>query len=183
MGDLGPGVPGTALQSSASLPGMVTSEASARKRSRACPDNVESLPETASNRLFTDDKGDRRGRELPQSTESRDKQPRSTHVLLYSQFWPIPSMSRRVINSAKLCISHPFGRIKWIDQWAVDRDPVLTATTSAKGEKTAISRATRATGAINRWPRQGKLVTSNRHQEASDGGPGRRDARCGFKER
>jgi len=66
-----------------------TSEASARKRSRDCPDNVESLPESASNRLVTDDKGDRCGRELAQSTESRDKQPRSTHLLLYSQFWPI----------------------------------------------------------------------------------------------
>jgi len=28
-------------------------------------------------------------------------------------------------NSAKLCLSHPFGRIMWIDQWAVDQDPVF----------------------------------------------------------
>jgi len=47
-------------------------------------------------------------------------------------------MSRRVINCAKLCLSHPFDRIKWIRQWAVDRDPVLTSTTSAKIGKTAI---------------------------------------------
>jgi len=57
-------------------------------------------------------------------------------ILLPSQFWPIPSMSRRVINCAKLCLSHPFDRIKWIRQWAVDRDPVLTSTTSAKIGKT-----------------------------------------------
>ena len=60
-------------------------------------------------------------------------------LLLPSQFWPIPSMSRRVINCAKLFPSHPFDRIKWIRQWAVDRDPVLTSTTSAKIEKTAIN--------------------------------------------
>ena len=59
-------------------------------------------------------------------------------VLLSSQFWPIPSMSRRVINCAKLCLSQPFSRIKWIRQWAVDRDPVLPSTTSAKIGKTAI---------------------------------------------
>jgi len=64
-------------------------------------------------------------------------------VLLPSQFWPIPSMSRRVINCAKLCLSHPFGRIKWIRQWAVDGDPVLTSTTSAKIGKTAINSRTR----------------------------------------
>jgi len=44
----------------------------------------------------------------------------------------------RMINSAKLCLSHPLGRIKWIDQWAVDPDPVLTVSTSAKNGKTAI---------------------------------------------
>jgi len=60
-------------------------------------------------------------------------------ILLSSQFWPIPSMSRKVITCAKLCLSHPFGRIKWIRQWAVDRDPVLTSTTSAKIGKTAIN--------------------------------------------
>jgi len=37
-------------------------------------------------------------------------------LLLPSQLWPIPSMSRRVINCAKLCLSHPFNRIKWIRQ-------------------------------------------------------------------
>jgi len=47
-------------------------------------------------------------------------------------------MSRRVINCAKQCLSHPFSRIKWIDQWAVESDPVLTSTTSAKIGKTAI---------------------------------------------
>jgi len=47
-------------------------------------------------------------------------------LLLSSQFWPIPSMSRRVINCAQLCLSHPFSRKKWIGQWAVDPDPVLT---------------------------------------------------------
>jgi len=70
--------------------------------------------------------------------------------LLPSQFWPIPSMSRRVINCAKLCLSHPFDRIKWIRQWAVDRDPVLTSTTSAKIRKTAILRA-RFAGANYAW--------------------------------
>ena len=63
------------------------------------------------------------------------------HILLSSQFWPIPSMSRRVINCTKQCLSHPFSRIKWIDQWAVEPDPVLTSTTSAKIGKTAISSA------------------------------------------
>jgi len=47
-------------------------------------------------------------------------------------------MSRRVIICAKLCLCHPFSRIKWIRQWAVDQDSVLTSTTSAKIGKTAI---------------------------------------------
>jgi len=51
------------------------------------------------------------------------------------------SMSRGVINCAKQFLSHPFSRIKSFDQWAVDRDPVLTSTTSAKIGKTAIPRA------------------------------------------
>jgi len=74
------------------------------------------------------------------STQSRTGawDPHIGLLLLPSQFWPIPSMSRRVINCTKLCLSHPFGRIKWIRQWAVDRDPVLTSTTSAKIGKTAI---------------------------------------------
>ena len=38
------------------------------------------------------------------------------------QFWPMPSMSRGVINCAKLFLSHPPSRIKWFDQWAVDQD-------------------------------------------------------------
>jgi len=59
-------------------------------------------------------------------------------VLLSSQFWPIPSMSRGVINSVKQRLSHPFSRIKQIDQWAVDPDPFLTSTTSARIGKTAI---------------------------------------------
>jgi len=59
-------------------------------------------------------------------------------VLLSSQFWPMPSMSRGVINCAKQFLSHPFSRIRSFDQWAVDRDPVLTLTTSAKIGKTAI---------------------------------------------
>jgi len=63
----------------------------------------------------------------------------SLYVLLFSQLWPIPSMSRRVINCVKLCLSSPFGRIQWIRQWAVDRDPVLTSTTSAKIGQTAIA--------------------------------------------
>jgi len=59
-------------------------------------------------------------------------------ILLSFQFWPIPSMSRRRINCAKLCLSHSFSRIKGIGQWAVDRAPVLTSTTSAKIGKAAI---------------------------------------------
>jgi len=47
-------------------------------------------------------------------------------------------MLRGVINCAKLFLSHQFGRIKSFDQWAVDRDPVLTSTTSAKNGETAI---------------------------------------------
>jgi len=47
-------------------------------------------------------------------------------------------MSRGVINCLKLFLSHPFSRIKLLNQWAVDRDPVLTLTTSAKVGKTAI---------------------------------------------
>jgi len=49
-------------------------------------------------------------------------------------------MSRGVINCAKQFLSHPFSRIKLFDQWAVDREPVLTSTTSAKIGKTAINR-------------------------------------------
>jgi len=62
----------------------------------------------------------------------------STSLLLSSQFWPIPSMSRGVINSVKQRLSHPLSRTKLIDQWAVDPDPFLTLTTSAKIGKTAI---------------------------------------------
>jgi len=39
------------------------------------------------------------------------------------QFWPMPSMSRGMINCGKLFLSHPFSRIKSFDQWAVDQDP------------------------------------------------------------
>jgi len=63
--------------------------------------------------------------------------------LLSSQFWPMPSMSRGVINCAKQFLSHPFSRRKLFDQWAVDREPVLTSTTSAKIGKTAIPRGGR----------------------------------------
>ena len=59
-------------------------------------------------------------------------------LLLSSQFWPMLSMSRGVINCAILFHSHRFSRIKTFDQWAVDRDPFLTSTTSAKIGKTAI---------------------------------------------
>jgi len=59
-------------------------------------------------------------------------------LLLSSQFWPMLSMSRGVINCAKLFLSHRFSRIKSFYQWAVDRDPFLTSTTSAKIGKTAI---------------------------------------------
>jgi len=61
--------------------------------------------------------------------------------LLSSPFWPMPSMSRRVINCAKQVLSHLFSRIKSFDQWAVDQEPILTSTTSAKIGKTAICRA------------------------------------------
>jgi len=61
-------------------------------------------------------------------------------VLLSSQFWPIQSMSRGVINSVKQRLSHPFSRIKSIDQWAVDPYSFLTLTTSAKIGRTAILR-------------------------------------------
>jgi len=53
------------------------------------------------------------------------------------------SMSRGVINCAKLLLSHRFSRIKSFDQWAVDRDPFLTSTTSAKIGKRAIYRTLR----------------------------------------
>jgi len=59
-------------------------------------------------------------------------------LLLSSQFSPIPSMSRGVINIVKQRLSHPFSRIKSIDQWAVDPDPFLTLNTSARIGKTAI---------------------------------------------
>jgi len=48
-------------------------------------------------------------------------------------------MSRGVINCAKLCLGHPFIRIKSFDQWSVVRDPVSTWTASAKIGKTAIA--------------------------------------------
>jgi len=70
-------------------------------------------------------------------TDSLEEGPIQSIILLSSQLWPIPSMSRRVFNSAKLCLSHPFSRMKRIDQWAVDPHPVLTSTTSAKIGKTA----------------------------------------------
>jgi len=41
-------------------------------------------------------------------------------------------------QQCELCLSHPFRRIKGIEQWAVDPDPFLTSTTSAKNGKTAI---------------------------------------------
>jgi len=63
---------------------------------------------------------------------------KTSNILLSSQFWPMPSMSRGVINCAKMFLSHPFRLIKTFDQWAVDRDPVLISTTSAKIGKTAI---------------------------------------------
>ena len=59
-------------------------------------------------------------------------------LLLSSQFWPMLSMSRGVIKCAKLFFSHRLSRIKSFDQWAVDRVPFLTSTTSAKIGKTAI---------------------------------------------
>ena len=63
-----------------------------------------------------------------------------THeLLLSSKIWPILSMSRGVINSVKQRLSHPLSQIKSIDQWAVDPDPFLTLTTSAKIGKTAIA--------------------------------------------
>jgi len=62
----------------------------------------------------------------------------SMSILLSSHFWPIPSKSRRVVNSVNLFLSHALSRIEWIDQWAVDPHPVLTSTTSAKIGKTAI---------------------------------------------
>ena len=50
----------------------------------------------------------------------------------------MPSTSRGVINCAKQDLSHPFSRIKSFNQWAVDQEPILTSTTSAKIGKTAI---------------------------------------------
>jgi len=47
-------------------------------------------------------------------------------------------MPRGVINSLKQRLSHPLCRTKVIEQWAVDPDPFLTSTTSAKIGKTTI---------------------------------------------
>jgi len=47
-------------------------------------------------------------------------------IFLTSNFWLIPSNSKRVINSVNLCPDHAFSRIKRIDQWEVDQDPDLT---------------------------------------------------------
>jgi len=69
---------------------------------------------------------------------------KGSSVLLSCQFLPIPSMSRGVINSVKQRLSHPLSRIKSIDQWAVDPNPFLTLTTSAKIGKTAIVRQQQA---------------------------------------
>jgi len=74
--------------------------------------------------------------EILQQPAIRNQQIRK--VWLSSQSWPMPSMSRGVINCAKLFLSHPLSRKKWFDQWAVDQDPVLTSTTSAKIGQTAI---------------------------------------------
>jgi len=41
-------------------------------------------------------------------------------------------------HGMKLFLSHPIRRIKWVDQWALDRDAVSTSTTSAKVGKTVI---------------------------------------------
>ena len=68
--------------------------------------------------------------------------------------WPPPFSLGRIqkLNNAtcmkhgpvKQRLSHPLSRIKSIDQWAVDPDPFLTLTTSAKIGKTAIAGARRS---------------------------------------
>jgi len=58
-------------------------------------------------------------------------------------------MSRGVINIVKQRLSHPLSRIKLIDQWAVDPDPFLTLTTSAKIGKTAIRLSLHPTVVLN----------------------------------
>ena len=75
-----------------------------------------------------------------QGDTSRQNRQSSKCILLSSRFWPIPSMSRGVISSVKQRLSHPFSRMKSIDQWAVDPVHFLTLATSAKTEKTAVSR-------------------------------------------
>jgi len=70
----------------------------------------------------------------PQHARSMPSTPSTPPV----EWYIFATMSRRVINCAKLCLSHPFDLIKWIRQWPVDRDSVLTSTTSAKIGKTAI---------------------------------------------
>jgi len=96
-----------------------------------------------------------------------------TRVLLSSQFWPMLSMSRRVINCAKLFLSHRFSRIKSFDQWAVDRDAFLTSTTSTKIGKTAIDldtnvntscRLSIADPRILSWWTETELRTDSLHQ-------------------
>ena len=78
------------------------------------------------------------GRARIGAAKSRPLRSSRAFVLLSSQFWPMLSMSRGVINCAKLFLSHLFIRIKSFDQWAVDQDPFFTSTTSAKIGKTAI---------------------------------------------
>jgi len=71
-------------------------------------------------------------------------------VVLPSHLWPILSMSRTVGNSAKLSLSHLFGRKKNIDHWAVDPHAILNPTTSAKIAKTAIDLLL----TFKKWPLQ-----------------------------
>ena len=59
-------------------------------------------------------------------------------LLLPFEVWPMLSMSRRMINCANLCLSLTFGQIMWIRKLAVNRDSVLSSTTSAKFGKTAV---------------------------------------------
>ena len=112
-----------------------------RKRSRFFPcDLLDEIDFSAWNRPLIAGRSSSQIAPIERPSRARFERPRkhSTTLLLSSQFWPIPSMSRRGINCAKLCLGHPFSRIKGIGQWAVDRAPALTSTASAKTGKTAI---------------------------------------------
>jgi len=70
-----------------------------------------------------------------------DRRRRDVHRWIHIAVFPILTDLVDVKRGCQQCenVSQPsFSRIKWTDHWAIDPDPVLTSTASAKNGKTAI---------------------------------------------